>query len=338
MRRLRVLFAIALVAVIVVGVIYWLRTRPPEVPTPFVTQGRLQVYALDVGQGDSLLIISPEGKSVLIDAGPPQAGDEVVAALKKRNIQSLDLAVATHPHADHIGGMRAVVENVEVKNFLDSGQIYSSKEYERLLRVIMEKKIKFIEAKKGMKFDLDSGVQLETLNPQGAGRLISKVRSGGSVENANSIVLRLSYGNFSMLFTGDAETETEQLMMKSGEPLRAQVLKVGHHGSRYATSGKFLEAVAPEVAIISCGAGNRYDHPAQATLDRLQKAGAKIYRTDLNGEIAIITDGNKFEIHTARRPIQVALWPGSAGVPARLLSALSTRAPLRPGSAGVPAC
>jgi len=311
MKRRKVPFSIALVAAILLGVIYWLRTRPVEVPTPFVTQGRLQVYALDVGQGDSHLIISPDGKSVLIDAGPPQAGDEVVAALKKRNIKSLDLAVATHPHADHIGGMRAVLENVEVKNFLDSGRKdYASKEYERLLRVLDEKKIKFIEAKKGMKFDLDSGVRLETLNPQGDGQWILKVRSGGSVENANSVVLRLSYGNFSMLFTGDAETETEELMMKSGEPLRAQVLKVGHHGSRYATSGKFLEAVAPEVAIISCGAGNRYDHPAQATLDRLQRAGAKIYRTDLNGDIAIMTDGNKFEIHPARQAIQVALWQG----------------------------
>jgi len=310
MRRRKVPFAIALVAVILVGVIYWLRTRPLEVPTPFVTQGRLQVYALDVGQGDSGLIISPEGKSVLIDAGPPQAGDEVVAALRKRNISSLDLAVATHPHADHIGGMRQVIENFEVKNFLDSGQIYASSEYERLLRVIKEKKIKFIEAKKGQKFDLGSGVELETLNPQGDGRWITKVRAGGSVENANSVVMRLSYGNFSMLFTGDAETETEQLMMKSGEPLRAQVLKVGHHGSRYATSAKFLEAVAPEVAIISSGAGNRYDHPAPATLDRLQKAGAKIYRTDLNGEIAIVTDGNKFEIHPAKQTIQVALWQG----------------------------
>ena len=308
MRVLKVLFAIALVVAIIVGVIYWLRTRPREVPTPFVTQGRLQVYALDVGQGDSSLIITPEGKSVLIDAGPPQAGDEVVAALQKKNIKSLDLAVATHPHADHIGGMRSVLENVEVKNFLDSGQNFASNEYERLLRAINEKQIKFIEAKKGMKFDLDSGVKLEALNPQGDGQWITKVRSGGSVENANSVVLLLSYGGFSMLFTGDAEFETEALMMKSSAPLGARALRVGHHGSRHATSGRFLETVAPEAAIISCGAGNRYGHPAQQTLDRLQKAGVKIYRTDLNGAIAIITDGTKFEIHTAKQqPIQVAL-------------------------------
>src|SRR5215510_15046975 len=136
MRRLRVPFAIALVAVIVVGVIYWLRTRQREVPTPFVTQGRLQIYALDVGQGDSSLIISPEGKSVLIDAGTPQAADEVVAALRRRDIRTLDLAVATHPHADHIGGMRRVIENFGVKNFLDSGQEYESKEYLRMLEAI----------------------------------------------------------------------------------------------------------------------------------------------------------------------------------------------------------
>lgn len=307
-KRLRDLFAIALVAAITVAGIYWLRHRPQQVPTPFVTQGRLQIYALDVGQGDSALIITPEGKSVLIDAGPPQAGDEVVAALRKRDIQSLDLAVATHPHADHIGGMRPVIENFEVKKFLDSGQVYASKEYERMLRAINEKRIKFIEAKKGMKFGLDSGVELEVLNPQGDDQWITEVRRGGSVENANSVVLRLSYGNFSMLFTGDAETETEDLMMRSAAPLRAQVLKVGHHGSRYATSARFLEAVTPEAAVISCEAGNRYGHPAQQTLDRLQRAGVKIYRTDLNGEIAIVTDGNTFEIHAAKKPIQVALW------------------------------
>jgi competence protein ComEC len=302
----RVLFAIALAAAIIFGALYKLRHRPQEVPTPFVTQGRLQIYSLDVGQGDSELIITPEGKSVLIDAGPPAAGDEVVAALQKKNVQSLDLAVATHPHSDHIGGMRPVIENFGIKNFLDSGRDYSSKEYERMLRAINEKRIKFIEAKRGMKFDLDSGVKLEVLNPQGNGQWITKVREGGSVENANSVVLRLSYGNFSMLFTGDAETETEEVIMNSGAPLRAQVLKVGHHGSRYATSGEFLEAVAPEAAVISCGASNRYGHPTKQTLDRLQKAGVKIYRTDLNGEIAIITDGNTYEIHAARQPIQVA--------------------------------
>jgi competence protein ComEC len=309
-KSLRVLFAIALVAVIIVGVIYKLRHRPQQVPTPFVTQGRLQIYALDVGQGDSALIITPEGKSVLIDAGLPQAGDEVVAALRKRDVQSLDLAVATHPHADHIGGMRPVIENFGVKNFLDSGQIYASKEYERMLRAIKEKGIKFIEAKKGMKFDLDSGIRFEVLNPPGKDERITKVRPGGSVENANSVVMRLTYGNFAMLFTGDAEIETEDSIMKSGALLRAQVLKVGHHGSRYATGAKFLEAVAPEAAVISSGAGNRYGHPAEQTLDRLRKAGVKIYRTDLNGEIAIITDGNKFEIHTAKQPIQVALERG----------------------------
>jgi competence protein ComEC len=306
-KGLRVLFAIALVAALIVGVIYWLRHYPQQIPTPFVTQGRLQIYALDVGQGDSTLVITPEGKSVLIDAGPPQAGDEVVAALRKRDVQSLDLAVATHPHADHIGGMRPVIENFGVKNFLDSDQDYPSKEFDRMVHAIKEKRISFIEAKKGMKFDLDSGVALEVLSPQGNGQWITDVRRGGSVENANSIVLRLSYGNFSMIFTGDAEAETEDLMMKSSAPLRAKVLKVGHHGSRYATSARFLEEVAPEAAVISSGAENKYGHPARQTLNRLQKAGVKIYRTDLNGEIAIVTDGNKFEIHPAKQSIQVAL-------------------------------
>jgi beta-lactamase superfamily II metal-dependent hydrolase len=310
MRALKVLFAIALTAAIVVGVIYWLRTRPRENPTPFVAEKQLRIYALDVGQGDSFLAISPEGKSVLIDAGPPQAGDDVVAALRKRKIRSLDLIVATHPHADHIGGMRAVIEKIAVKNFLDSGQIFASDEYERLMRAIGERRIKLIEAKKGMRFDLDSGVGIEVLNPQGGGQWITRVRPGGSVENANSVALRLSYGDFSMLFTGDAEFETESSMMKSSLPLGAQVLKVGHHGSRHATSGKFLDAVKPEAAIISCGDDNKYGHPAQPTLDRLRKAGVKVYRTDLSGEIAIITDGNRFEIQAARTPSLAALWQG----------------------------
>jgi competence protein ComEC len=311
MKALKVLFAIVLVAAIVVGVIYYLRRYPRETPPPqYVAEGQLQIYALNVGQGDGFLIITPEGKSVLIDAGPAGAGDEVAAALRKRRVRSLDLAVATHPHADHIGGMRQVIEKVAVKNFLDSGQAFASDEYERLLRTIKDKRIKFIAAKRGMNFDLDSGVKLEALNPQGANQWITKVRPNGSVENANSVALRLSYGDFSMLFTGDAEFETEALMMKSGAPLRAQVLKVGHHGSRHATSGKFLDAVNPEAAIISCGDDNKYGHPAQPTLDRLRRADVKVYRTDLSGEIAIITDGKKFDIRPTRQTTLAALWQG----------------------------
>jgi beta-lactamase superfamily II metal-dependent hydrolase len=311
MKTLKVLFAILLVAAIIAGALYWLRRHPRETPTPqYVAEGQLQIYALDVGQGDALLIISPEGKSVLIDAGPPPAGDDVVAALQKRRIRSLDLAVATHPHTDHIGGMRQVIEHVPVKNFLDSGQTFASDEYERLLRTISDKRIKFLTAKRGMKFELDSGVRLEVLNPRGDQEWITKVRPGGSVENANSVVLRLSYNNFSMLFTGDAEFETEALLMKSGAPLRAQLLKAGHHGSRHATSGKFLDAVNPEAAIISCGDDNKYGHPAQPTLDRLRKAGVKVFRTDLSGEIAVVTDGNKFEVHPVRQPTLAALWQG----------------------------
>jgi len=310
MRALKVLFAIALVAAIVVGVIYYLRRHPRETPPPQYVEGQLQIYALNVGQGDGFLIISPEGKSVLIDAGPAGAGDDVVAALRKRRIGSLDLAVATHPHADHIGGMRQVIEKISVKNFLDSGQVFASDEYERLLRTIKNNRVKFIAAKRGMKFDLDSGVKLEAFNPQGDDQWITKVRPNGSVENANSVVLRLSYGDFSMLFTGDAEFETEALMMKSAAPLRAQVLKVGHHGSRHATSGKLLDAVNPEAAIISCGDDNKYGHPAQPTLDRLRRANVKVYRTDLSGEIAIITDGKKFDIRPTRQTTLAALWQG----------------------------
>ena len=313
MRFLKVLFAIVFVAAVVVGAIYWVRRHQRPVPAPappFETKGKLQVVALDVGQGDGLLIISPGGKTVLIDPGNPRAGDGVVAELQRRGIKSLDLIVATHPHADHIGGLRRVIGKLTVKSLLDSSQTYASDEYEKLLRAVKERKVNYIAAKKGQTFDLDSGVKLEAVNPRGDGRWITEVREGGSVENANSVVLRLTYGNFAMVFTGDAEAETEAEMIKARPQFRAQVLKVGHHGSRYATSEKFLNAVNPQAAIISCGADNRYGHPSQPTLDRLQKAKIEVYRTDLSGEIAVISDGNTYQISPARQANLASLWQG----------------------------
>lgn len=313
MRILKVLFAILIVAAIITGAFYWLRrhrTDPPPAPTPFETKGKLQVFALDVGQGDGFLIVSPGGKSVLIDAGNAQAGDAVVAALQRRNLRTIDLAVATHPHADHIAGLRRVIGKLTVKQLLDSGQSFASSEYEKLLRAIKERKVNYIKAGKGQTFDLDSGVRLEAFNPRGNGQWITNVREGGSVENANSIVLRLTYGNFAMVFTGDAEAETEAEMIKIKTQLRAQVLKIGHHGSRHATSEKFLAAVKPEAAIISCGADNRYGHPSQPTLDRLKRSNVQVYRTDLSGEIAIVSDGNTFQVSTNRQTNLASLWQG----------------------------
>lgn len=313
MRFLKVLFAIVIVSAIVVGAFYWLRkyrNQPPPTPTPFETKGKLQIFALDVGQGDGLLIVTPGGKAVLIDAGNARAGDDVAAAIQRRGLRTIDLAVATHPHADHIGGLRRVIGKLTVSNLLDSGQRFDSDEHDRLQRAVKSRKVQFIAAKRNWKLDLDSGVRLEAFNPRGDGRWITDVREGGSVENANSVVLRLSYGNFAMIFTGDAETETEALLVKDNFPLRAQVLKVGHHGSRHATSEKFLNAVKPEAAIISCGADNRYGHPAQPTLDRLRRSNVQVYRTDLGGEIAIVSDGNTFQVSTARQMSLASLWQG----------------------------
>jgi beta-lactamase superfamily II metal-dependent hydrolase len=309
-KKRRTLTSIILVALFVISVIYYLRRQPEGPRPPGEIIGRLQIYALDVGQGDSLLIISPGGKHVLIDAGVPQAGDEVVAALQKYGAQGLDLAVATHPHADHIGGMRRVLDQFPVQNFLDSGQDYASATYERMIKALRDKGVRFIEAEKGQTFDLEAGVKLEVLNPQGRGQWITEVRQGGSVENANSVVLRLSYGDFAMLFTGDAEAETEAQMTDGGESLRAQVLKVGHHGSRHATSREFLAAVRPQAAIISCGADNKYGHPSQPLLDRLRRDKVQVYRTDLQGEIAITSDGKGFQIQPTRQAEVAAVWQG----------------------------
>lgn len=278
-----------------------------EAPAP---GGNLRIYALDVGQGDGLLVISPQGKTVLVDAGPTDAGDEVVAALRRHGVKQVDLMIATHPHADHIGGMKKVFDTFRVNRLLDSGQTYGTVTYEKLLREVKENKVAYVKAVRGQTIELDSGVKFEVLNPGQKLLTESEVGEGRSVQNANSVVLRLSYGNFAMLFTGDAEFETEAQMMEGGLPLSAQVLKIGHHGSRHATSGKFLSAVKAQIAVISSSADNEYGHPSQMTLDRLKKANIKTLRTDLSGEIEIFSDGKTFDARPSRNATLAQTWAG----------------------------
>ncbi len=287
----------------------------PDAPAP---GGNLRIYALDVGQGDGLLVISPQGKTVLIDAGPVEAGDEVVAALHNHGVKQLDLMVATHPHADHIGGMKKVLATFRVKKFLDSGQIYGTATYEKLLREIQDNKTPYIKAVRGQSIELEPGVKFDVYGPPNPLFSESDIGKDRSVQNANSVVLRLSYGSFAMLFTGDAEFETEAQMMKAGVNLQANVLKIGHHGSRHATSGNFLTAVAPQFAIISVGEGNDYGHPAQLTMDRLKKANIKTLRTDLSGEIEIFSDGKTFDARPGRKATLAQTWAGRQPVRSEL--------------------
>jgi beta-lactamase superfamily II metal-dependent hydrolase len=297
----------------------WWRSRPPK-PT-----GELKVYVLDVGpvEGDSILIVSPTGKSVLIDAGDAGKGKIVLDALKRYKVEKLDYFIATHPHPDHIGAADEVLNGIKVGAVIDNGVDLStpapeapakkggkgsksapppppSKKklktatsfYDEYAAALKQNGAQYEKAQPGQKYDLGGGALLTVLAPSEPFFNKDQMKAGGNDTNANSIVLRLDYGDFTMLFMGDAETQTEQrLLGKKDLDLNAKVIKVAHHGSKYATSEEFIKRVHPEAAIISDGAWNRYGHPAQAVLDRLKGANVKLWRTDLQGEITITTKG-----------------------------------------------
>lgn len=297
---------------------YWFLLRPwlekRKVPPP--SGKELQVHMLDIGQGDAILIISPEGKTVLIDAGDTGRGKIVLDALNRYNVKQLDYFIATHAHADHIGGADEVINATKVLNVIDSGvvppsrasnesgnknakakpggkstELPTTKSYLDFLEAVKKNGSQYVKAAPGQKYDLGGGAILTVLAPIEPYFTKDQLRSGGNEPNANSVVTRLDYGDFSMVLTGDAEAQTEERMMNKGAVLDAKVLKVGHHGSKYATSENFLKTVKPEIALISDAENNRYGHPSQDALDRLKSAGVKLYRTDLHGEITITTNG-----------------------------------------------
>ena len=334
--------AVLLAAGVVAGVVFlkyvrpWLQSQPPP-----ASGGQLIVRVLDVGpvNGDSILISSPTGKTVLIDAGDTTKGKAVVEALKRNNIEQLDYFIATHPHPDHMGGAAEVFKAIKVLNVIDNGRrpfvpqelaarpdqnsnrrstttrrpgpASITKFYEDYLEAIKANEARHEIAQPGTKYDLGGGARLTILAPSEPMFTREQMRTGGNEPNANSIVARLDYGEFSMLLAGDAEEQTEHRLLTKQLDLKAKVLKVSHHGSKYASSRDFLNRVNPEIAIVSCGAWNRYGHPAQAVLDRLQAANVKLYRTDLQGEIAIATQGkaNDVTVKTAKETTE-NLWLG----------------------------
>jgi competence protein ComEC len=264
----------------------------------------LQVHVLDVGLGDSILVVAPSGKSVLVDAGPPGAGKRVLEALKRMNVARLDYLVATHAHADHVGAADEVLKAVDAGQVIYSGYPQTTREYDDFLKAVEQKKIELVKAAPGQTIDLGDGVLLRVLAPVEPFFEKKDLGNGGNEPNANSIVMRLDYGAFSMLLAADAEEQTERRMTEKGADFAAQLLKVSHHGSKYATSADFLKRGGFKIAIVSTGADNRYGLPAQETLDRMKAAGLRLYRTDMQGEITVITRGQEGDakITAAREP------------------------------------
>jgi beta-lactamase superfamily II metal-dependent hydrolase len=256
--------------------------------------GKLSAYFLDVGQGDSSLMIFGD-KTILIDAGETDMGDRVVDDLRELGVTRIDLLVATHPHSDHIGGMQDVLDNFPVGQVLDSGMPHGSILYERFLETIDKKNIPYKVAVRGDTIDIDPALRIVVLSPP-------EKRFGDDL-NTNSIVLRISYGTINFLFTGDAGGEAETALVKSGYALDAQILKVGHHGSMSSGSPSFIARVHPETAIISLGQDNPYGHPHKQTVDTLNEAGATIYRTDVDGTIRVRSDGTSYSVRASE-------WPG----------------------------
>ena len=249
--------------------------------------GTLEVYFFDVGQGDSELIRLPGGENILIDAGTSSTEDELVGELRSLGAETLDLVVATHPHADHIGGMAAVIDAFDVRQVVmprvSESDTPTTKTYENLLQSIADKGLTITPAEPGDELLSSGGAVLTVLAPNG--------KDYGDLNNY-SVVLRLTYGEDSFLFTGDAEEESEEEMLSLDWPLTATVLKCGHHGSETSTSPAFLDAVSPQYAVISCGVDNDYGHPDAVTLEKLEAAGAEVFRTDLQGTILASTDGS----------------------------------------------
>lgn len=255
------------------------------------TTGDLQAYFLDVGQGDSSVVLFKD-KVILIDAGETDQGDTVVAALKRLGVKKIDLLVATHPHSDHIGGMQKVLANFEVKKVLDPGLPSTSTLYEKFLIAVDRDQIPYIHAEQGQTIDLDPSLRILVLSPP-------RERIGDDL-NTNSIVLRISYGTVNLLYTGDATAPAEEAMIKTGYPLDAQVIKIGHHGSSGASSAAFLSRVNPLVAVISLAKGNEYGHPHKETLERLKAAGLTVFRNDNDGTIRVVSNGSTFSVTTEK--------------------------------------
>jgi competence protein ComEC len=260
--------------------------------------GLLRVTFLDVGQGDAVFVEFPDGKSMLIDAGPrglhTDAGARfVVPFLKAKGISMVGAAVVSHPHSDHLGGIPAVLRGIPVSSVIDAGSYAKSAIFDEYLRLTDSVKAKRHILHGKHRIDEYNNIRIYALHPTGE---FAKVDSSVRVNlNNQSLSLRIVYGSTSVLLSGDAEEEAEKRIVQTyGDFLRSDVLKVGHHGSSTSSTEEFLTAVRPDVAVISVGKNNKFRHPSQVVLERFSQRNVRTYRTDENNAVVLISDGKKW--------------------------------------------
>ncbi len=253
-----------------------------------ITGGKeMKVHFLDVGQGDSIFIELPDDKTMLIDASEREYADKITTYIYSCGYNSLDYVVATHPHSDHIGGMADVIGSFSVGNVILSPATHTTKTYTNMLTAIDQSGAKVTLGTVGTEIFSDGDLSAVVIAP---------VTEDYSNLNNSSVMIMLTYGEKKFLFTGDAEEEEERTVTAD---VKCDVLKVGHHGSSTSTGNAFLTAASPEYAVISCGTDNSYGHPHTETIDKLQKAGINIYRTDLQGDIVMTCDGKNITVNVS---------------------------------------
>ena len=243
----------------------------------------LSINIIDVGQGDCILISTPENKNILIDGGDENSERVIKSYLKKRKIKKLDIVIATHFDKDHIGSLDYIIDKFNIGKVYTSKDVDKSQAYNNLIKSCRNKNLNFEILKKGDKIKITKDINIIVLNP-------SYIQEN---KNLNSIAINLSYINMDFLFTGDCEESNEVDMINSYDLENVDFLKIAHHGSSSSSSDKFIKATSPDIAVISWGYKNQYGHPHKSTLDTLNKYKVKTFRTDINGDLVFYSDGYK---------------------------------------------